>query len=170
MVPQLFGWTLVRADGEDAPAQTDFADVRAASDKLARAQTKLTLCMDELSRKVEGGFADLRGQIAKSQIERQEPSLPMLEDVVTALDALDAALQLEILREQSDLQEQRLSSLIRTVLELHQLRPDDSSIGFDVLLPMPGNQPPRALSMLLQVIHSPPRHPALLISLDHEHH
>ena len=90
--------------------------------------------------------------------------------VICSALAWEKAVLLDPPREQSDLQEQRLSSLIRTALGLHQLRPDDSSIGFDVLLPMPGNQPPQALSLLLQVNHSPARHPALLITLDYEHH
>ena len=72
-------------------------------------------------------------------------------------------------RELSDLQEQRLSSLIRTALNLYQDRPNEPSIVFDVLLPVPDSQP-TLLSLLLEVIESPTRHPALLITLGREHH
>lgn len=93
---------------------------------------------------------------------------PPSPSVVCSASAWEQAILLDPPREQCHLQEQRLCFLIRTALELHKERPYDTSIIFDVSLPMPGDQPPRALSMRLQVMKLPAKNPALLLSLGHE--
>lgn len=95
---------------------------------------------------------------------------PPSPSVVCSASAWEQAILLDPPREQSHLQEQRLTLLIRTALKLHKERPYDTSITFDVSLPMPGEQPPRALSMRLQMMKLPAKHPALLITLGHDSH
>jgi molecular chaperone GrpE (heat shock protein) len=67
----------------------DLTEIVEASRKSARAQTKLALKVEELERKVEAGFAELRSSARRSGPEDHAPGDHA--DLFDALDLLDEA-------------------------------------------------------------------------------
>lgn len=69
---------------------------------------------------------------------------------------------------QHDLEDQRLCSLIRAALFLHQRQPNRTHIRFNLMQPMPADRPEQKLSLQLQVMDTTARDSALLITLSQE--
>lgn len=73
------------------PAQTrTIEELLEASQKGARAQVKLALKLEDLERKLQAGFADLRSAIAATA-SRERSALPVWDDLLDALDLLEQA-------------------------------------------------------------------------------
>ena len=76
-----------------APADRTRQELLDGLQKVARAQAKQTLRLEELESKLEGGFADLRAQLEEAQRPAGDVDWAELLD---AMDALDEAARLAV--------------------------------------------------------------------------
>jgi len=84
------------ADGPDAPPDEPppawAQELIEALLRSARAQAKLGLRVEEIERKVEGGFADLRGQVQLAAAPKREER-ERRDELFDAMDLLDEAIR-----------------------------------------------------------------------------